>query len=63
MGWIYAATRWPLVGAAVDFLYGIWADWRLALTGRSNLPTLVRERQQRLDVESEGRCRLNDEVS
>jgi hypothetical protein len=30
------------------------------LTGRSNLQTLVRSRQQRLDAKSEGRCRLND---
>lgn len=58
MGWIYAATKWPLVGPVVDALYGIWADWRLALTGRSDLQTLVRSRQQRLDVNAEGRCRL-----
>jgi predicted DCC family thiol-disulfide oxidoreductase YuxK len=62
MGWVYAATRWPLVGAVVDALYGIWADWRLSLTGRSDLQTLVRERQQRLDVETVGRCRLNDKI-
>jgi predicted DCC family thiol-disulfide oxidoreductase YuxK len=62
MGWVYAATKWPLVGAVVDALYGIWADWRLALTGRSDLQTLVRSRQQRLEVQSEGCCRLNDEI-
>jgi predicted DCC family thiol-disulfide oxidoreductase YuxK len=62
MGWVYAATKWPLVGPVVDALYGIWADWRLALTGRSDLQTLVRSRQQRLDVKAEGRCRLNDEI-
>ena len=59
MGWVYAATKWPLVGSVVDFLYGIWADWRLALTGRADLQTLVREQQQQLDVKTEGRCRLN----
>jgi predicted DCC family thiol-disulfide oxidoreductase YuxK len=62
MGWVYAATKWPLVGPVVDALYSIWADWRLALTGRADLQTLVRENQQRLDVNAEGRCRLNDEI-
>jgi predicted DCC family thiol-disulfide oxidoreductase YuxK len=48
MGWIYAATGWPLVGPLVDGLYGVWADWRLRLTGRADLATLVAERRRRL---------------
>lgn len=58
MGWIYAVTGWPVVGPLVDKLYEIWADWRLALTGRPNLKTLVAEREQRLACQSDGRCRL-----
>lgn len=57
IGWVYAATKWPLVGPTVDWLYGIWANWRLALTGRPDLQTLVVERQQRLDATT-ARCRL-----
>lgn len=57
MGWIYAATRWPLVGPLVDWLYERWADWRLRLTGRPDLATLVAERQRRLACGVEGRCR------
>ncbi len=48
MGWIYAATRWPIIGPWVDRFYEIWADWRLRLTGREDLATLVRARQARL---------------
>lgn len=48
IGWVYAATRWPLIGPLVDWLYSVWADWRLTLTGRPNLATIVAERQQRL---------------
>jgi predicted DCC family thiol-disulfide oxidoreductase YuxK len=47
MGWIYAPTRWPLIGPIVDRLYSIWADLRLKLTGRPDLATIVAERQQR----------------
>jgi predicted DCC family thiol-disulfide oxidoreductase YuxK len=57
IGWIYAITKLPVVGALADWLYGIWADWRLRLTGRSDLATIVAERNQRL-CQSEGRCRL-----
>lgn len=59
MGWVYAITRIPLIGALADWLYGIWADWRLPLTGRPNLKTLVSDRQQRLGCETSDRCRLN----
>ena len=59
MGWVYAATKWPVIGPVIDILYGIWADWRLALTGRPNLASIVALRQQRLETKSQGRCRLN----
>jgi predicted DCC family thiol-disulfide oxidoreductase YuxK len=47
LGWIYAPTRWPLVGPLVDWAYRVWAHWRLALTGRPSLKTLVAEREAR----------------
>lgn len=58
LGWVYAATSWPLIGPIVDKLYDIWADWRLALTGRADLQTLVAERERRLACQTDGRCRL-----
>ena len=61
MGWIYAATKLPIIGFIVDKLYGIWADWRLALTGRPNLATVVSDRQNRIECETQGRCRLNEQ--
>ena len=61
MGWIYAATKLPIIGSIVDTLYEIWADWRLALTGRPNLATNVSDRQKRIECETQGRCRLNDD--
>jgi len=61
IGWVYAATRWPIIGPIVDTLYGVWADWRLALTGRPNLATIIAERQKRIEGKTQGRCRLNDD--
>lgn len=49
IGWIYAITKFPPLEAVANFLYGIWADLRLRLTGRPSLETLVAQRQQRLN--------------
>lgn len=63
MGWVYAATKWPVIGPIVDRLYDLWADWRLALTGRPNLAAIAAARQQRLECQTPGRCQLaNDDV-
>ncbi|OKH20430.1 thiol-disulfide oxidoreductase [Hydrococcus rivularis NIES-593] len=60
MGWVYSFTKLPIIGAIADLIYGIWADWRLALTGRSNLETIVADRQKRLECATQGRCRLSE---
>jgi len=59
MGWVYAPTRWPVVGPLVDWAYDVWADWRLRLTGRPDLVTLVAQRQARLTCADGDRCRLD----
>lgn len=58
MGWIYAATKWPIISPIVDTLYGIWADWRLTLTGRPDLAAIVAEQKKRIECQTQGRCRL-----
>ena len=58
MGWIYAATRWPVVGPLVDKIYELWADRRLAMTGRPGLQEILRERQQALET-CVDRCRTD----
>lgn len=60
MGWVYAITKLPIIGAIANFIYGIWADWRLALTGRPNLETIIQDRQQRLECSTEERCRVDE---
>lgn len=58
MGWIYAVTRLPIIRPIVDILYGIWADWRLTLTGRPDLATIVAERQKQIECKTQGRCQI-----
>ena len=47
MGWVYGATAWPGIGPLVDWLYGVWADRRLALTGRPPVPGRITQRPWR----------------
>ncbi len=56
MGWVYAITKLPIVGFIADWLYGIWANWRLPLTGRPSLATIVANRQQQRECSSQGYC-------
>ncbi|KEF41635.1 MAG: thiol-disulfide oxidoreductase [Cyanobium sp. CACIAM 14] len=44
LGWLYAPTRWPLLRPLLEALYGLWARWRLAITGRPSLERLCRDR-------------------
>lgn len=60
MGWIYAATKLPIIGFVVDRLYDIWADWRLKLTGRPDLATIAADRRQRIECNQQARCRITD---
>ncbi len=59
MGWVYAITKVPILGAIANFIYGIWADLRLRLTGRPNLDTVIKQREERLGCDDEGRCRVD----
>jgi len=55
MGWVYAVTKLPILGAIADWIYGLWADRRLSLTGRPDLKTIIAQKQQRCSQDS---CRL-----
>ena len=59
MDWIYAITKLPVIGAIADWVYKVWADWRLKLTGRPDLNTIVAERQKKLDDSNSSRCKVN----
>ena len=63
IGWIYAITKLPIIGGLADTLYGVWADYRLLLTGRANLKTIVAERQQRLQGCTDGCAIAEQETS
>ncbi len=47
LGWLYAPTRWPVIGPVVDIFYGVWARYRLKITNRASLDQLCFDRCER----------------
>ena len=58
IGWIYAPTKWPVIGPIVDKVYDLWADKRLAMTGRPSLKTVMAEREEKIRCGEGDRCRV-----
>jgi predicted DCC family thiol-disulfide oxidoreductase YuxK len=44
LGWLYAPSAWPGLRQLADAAYGLWARWRLRLTGRPSLEQLCSDR-------------------
>jgi len=60
IGWMYAPTKWPVIGPLVNKVYDLWADKRLAMTGRASLAEVIAERQQKIDCGDSQRCRIDE---
>ncbi|CAI5467372.1 unnamed protein product [Closterium sp. Yama58-4] len=46
LGWVYAITKFPPVGALADAVYEVWAKYRLPLSGRPSLQAVIEERRR-----------------
>tara|TARA_Y100000766_G_C18835772_1_gene570354 strand:+ start:232 stop:630 length:399 start_codon:yes stop_codon:yes gene_type:complete len=44
LGWVYAPTKLPIINKLVEFLYGLWAKYRLKITFRPPLEDLCSKR-------------------
>lgn len=45
LGWVYAITKVGPIGKAADWVYGIWAKYRMQITGRPDLATVLAEKK------------------
>ncbi len=60
IGWMYAPTKWPVIGPLVNKIYDLWADQRLAMTGRASLAKVIAQREEKIACAEAGRCRLEE---
>ena len=60
IGWMYAPTKWPIIGPLVNKIYDLWADKRLAMTGRASLKEIIAQREEKIACAEEGRCRVEE---
>ena len=64
IGWMYAPTKWPIVGPLVNKIYDLWADKRLAVTGRPSLAEVIAQKQgqkeEKMACEAKERCRMDE---
>ena len=44
LGWIYAPTKLPILDKFIEFVYGLWAKYRLIITFRPSIEKLCSER-------------------
>ena len=44
MGWIYAPTKLPVFDKSIDFIYSLWAKYRLKITFRPPIEKLCLKR-------------------
>ena len=44
LGWIYAPTKLPILDKFIEFVYGLWAKYRLRITFRPSIEKLCSER-------------------
>ena len=45
LGWVFAITRTEPFGTIVDKVYDVWAAWRLPITGRETMETILAKRR------------------
>ena len=44
LGWIYAPTKLPILDKFIEFIYGLWAKYRLKITFRPSIEKLCADK-------------------
>ncbi|KAG6633079.1 uncharacterized protein At5g50100, chloroplastic isoform X1 [Carya illinoinensis] len=46
LGWVYAITKYEPIATVADAIYGVWAKYRLQITGRPSLEEVLEARKK-----------------
>ncbi|CAN6448561.1 unnamed protein product [Victoria cruziana] len=59
LGWVYAITKYEPIASIADAIYGVWAKYRLPITGRPPLEKVLEERRKKMaDACENDACRM-----
>ncbi|KAK6128200.1 hypothetical protein DH2020_038054 [Rehmannia glutinosa] len=47
LGWVYAITKYEPIASIADAIYGVWAKYRLQITGRPPLEAVLEARRKK----------------
>ncbi|XP_071731666.1 uncharacterized protein At5g50100, chloroplastic-like [Rutidosis leptorrhynchoides] len=50
LGWVYAITRYEPVATIADAVYGVWAKYRMQVTGRPPLEQVLEARRKKDEI-------------
>ncbi|KAA8542636.1 hypothetical protein F0562_023865 [Nyssa sinensis] len=50
LGWVYAITKYEPIATIADALYGVWAKYRLQITGRPPLEEVLEARKKKGEI-------------
>ncbi|MED6134626.1 hypothetical protein PIB30_038721 [Stylosanthes scabra] len=50
LGWVYAITKYKPIGTIADSIYGVWAKYRLQITGRPPMEEILEARKKKGEV-------------
>ncbi|KAH9613793.1 hypothetical protein KSS87_008526, partial [Heliosperma pusillum] len=48
LGWVYAITKYEPVASIAEAVYGVWAKYRLQITGRPPMDEILKSRRKKV---------------
>ncbi|KAK3141208.1 hypothetical protein QOZ80_4BG0330840 [Eleusine coracana subsp. coracana] len=58
LGWVYAVTKYEPVATIANTVYGVWAKYRMQITGRPPLEEIMASRKQAGECKDEKVCKM-----
>ncbi|XP_047068108.1 uncharacterized protein At5g50100, chloroplastic-like [Lolium rigidum] len=58
LGWVYAVTKYEPVATIANAVYGVWAKYRMEVTGRPPLEEVFAARRQAGECKDDKSCKM-----
>ncbi|GJN01391.1 hypothetical protein PR202_ga18656 [Eleusine coracana subsp. coracana] len=58
LGWVYAVTKYEPVATIANAVYGVWAKYRMQITGRPPLEEIMASRKEAGECKDEKVCKM-----